>query len=927
MLVLELRMALTRPRKRMEMTGGNSKFTQRGADMTNSERAPDYTRRFWAKSEPRDGYPKRIHLLEHHLADVGACFEALLAQPTIRQRLARSGGLDTLDDTTAARLTLLAAMHDIGKVNIGFQSRVWEPQYLQGSPRISHAGHTLDLTPVLSGKDDATAKWFFDALGWWWDAIESWDDRNGETVCALFVAALSHHGLPLQLEGERHANPGIWRSFRGLDPAEGVRRIGRLAREWFPAALGPGAPHLPYAPEFQHMFLGLCTLADWIGSNESWFEFVEEPDDDYMAAARRKAKDAIKEIGLDLSGQRAAMPGQLPGFAQLFGFDPNAIQQASVDTPPGERLVIIESETGSGKTEAALWRFAHMYERGLVDGLYFALPTRAAATQLHGRVSRFVEGMFPAGNPPEIVLAVPSYVRAEDITHRHLQDYDVWWNHHPADTTRERSWASERPKRFLAAQIAVGTVDQAMMAALKVKHAHMRAACLSRNLLVVDEVHASDTYMRRVLKSLLDAHLGAGGYALLMSATLGSAARQEWLSAGRPRVGDLIPLEQAKCAPYPAVSVMAHDGERIAPVGMNDREKRVNISAKPVMHDFDGVAGLAMGAARAGAKVLVIRNTVNYAIDTQQAVEGAASFNMGGSDRSLLFAWRDIPTLHHGRFAADDRKLLDGRVEVMLGKGREAGGMVVVGTQTLEQSLDIDADLLITDLCPVDVLLQRIGRLHRHPRDDRPAGYATPACVVLTPEGDDLSPLLKPGPNRNGLGPHGYVYKDLRILEATRRLIDEYPQWTIPGMNRELVERATHPEALEAIARELGEDWQVHAINIEGEILADFQTAGGVVIRRDKSFFGDDNRDVLFGSVEEHIRTRLGDEGIDVELAPPPPSPFEPGRTISRMSLPARGMESVPIDGPVEPVMGDGGFTFSIGDRTFRYDRRGLRRV
>ena len=143
---------------------------------------------------------------------------------------------------------------------------------------------------------------------------------------------------------------------------------------------------------------------------------------------------------------------------------------------------------------------------------------------------------------------------------------------------------------------------------------------------------------------------------------------------------------------------------------------------------------------------------------------------------------------------------------------------MVVGTQTLEQSLDIDADLLITDLCPMDVLLQRIGRLHRHQRGDRPADYAAPHCIVLAPDGADLSPLLdkKSGPFPNGLGPRGKVYEDVRVLEATRRLIAEHPEWRIPAMNRELVERATHPRALAGIVERMGEDWLVHANNVEG---------------------------------------------------------------------------------------------------------------
>ena len=887
--------------------------------MTDTERAPDYTRRFWAKAYPyRQLGPERIHLLEHHLADVGACFEALLAQPTIRDRLARSGGLDTLDDTTAARLALLAAMHDIGKVNVGFQAQIWKPEDSPPDQRKPHwAGHTLDLAPVLSGEDDETARWFFDALGWWNDAI-SWDDCGGETLCGLLIAALSHHGLPLPREGKRQPNPRVWRSFGELRPRQCVERIGRLVRQWFPAAFANGERPLPQAPAFQHMFLGLCTLADWIGSDEAWFEYRGEPDDTYFNHAHEQAQLAVKEIGLDIARQRVSFESAPPrtGFTDLFdvpGAQPNAIQQAAArDMSPEERLVIIESETGSGKTEAALWRFARMYQENLVDGIYFALPTRAAASQIYERVQRFVGRLFPEEHRPPVVLAVPGYLRDGDATGRLLQNYEVWWDGHPDDATHGRRWAAERAKRYLAAQIAVGTVDQAMMAALKVKHAHMRAACLARNLLVVDEVHASDTYMRRILKSLLDAHAGAGGYALLMSATLGSAARQQWLSNGRADAGDAPPLDEAIKLPYPAVSVAG----KLVEVGRNDQEKTVRIENAPLMQDFDRVAERALQAARAGAKVLVIRNTVNYAIASQRAVEQAA-----GSDRNLLFICKDTSTLHHGRFAVADRRLLDDEVEKHLGRGRGSGGCVIVGTQTLEQSLDIDADLLITDLCPVDVLLQRIGRLHRHPRRDRPAGHTRPACIVLTPEGEDLSPLLSRGVN--GLG--SYVYQDLRILEATRRLLTKYPEWSIPKMNRELVERATHPYALESITLEMGDDWRTHANNVTGEEIAEGLTARSAVIRRDKSFFID-NDEVLFGSIEERIRTRLGDEGIEVKLDPAPPSPFDPNLAIDSIIVPARWLGGVDVEESVAPSPTDGGFTFRIGGRVFRYDRLGLRR-
>ncbi len=895
--------------------------------MTATENTLNYTRQFWAKAQPyRQKGPERIHLLEHHLADVGACFEALLAQPTIRQRLARSGSLDTLDDVTAARLSLFAALHDIGKVNVGFQTQIWRDEDFPGGRRplaFRRVGHTADLTPVLDWqKDRQTWEWFLPSLGF--DEIEQWDNNGGEAACGLFVAALSHHGRPLHLDDpDKRGNSRLWEPFKGLNPREYTERISRLVHDWFPQAFAPDAPPLPSLPGFQHLFLGLCTLADWIGSNEEWFEFRDHTEGDYINIARRQAEKAVKEIGLNIVDQRVAFPQQLPEFYDLFGFAPNAIQQAATETPLSEPLVIIESETGSGKTEAALWRFARMYEAGLVDGLYFALPTRAAATQLHGRVTRFVERMFPAGARPEPVLAVPGYVRAGDIGGHHLQNYEVWWDDHPDAVTRNRRWAAESAKRYLAAQIAVGTVDQAMMAALKVKHAHMRAACLARNLLVVDEVHASDAYMRRIIKALLDAHLGAGGYALLMSATLGSAARRQWLSAGRINFNEAPTLDEAVDAHYPAVSVRVAGGESISAAGENGQDKTVRISAEPLIHDFDGVAAMALRAAQNGAKALVIRNTVSYAIETQQALEQAA-----GDHRERLFSCNGSVTLHHSRYAVDDRRLLDKEVEKRLGKERDPGGVVVVGTQTLEQSLDIDADLLITDLSPVDVLLQRIGRLHRHHRDDRPAGYETPACIVLTPDSEDLSPLLqRSGPNRTGLGPHGFVYEDLRVLEATRRLIAEFPVWSIPGMNRRLVENATHPKALDDIVEDLGGAWREHSENITGFKIADDFTAEHAIVRRWNKFYPRrENRKVRFDIDEAKVRTRLGDEGIEVEFDQPPPSSFDSSRSIGNMTIFAHLLRGTTAEGPVTPNLVEGGFTFVVGDRNFRYDRLGLRR-
>ena len=249
-----------------------------------------------------------------------------------------------------------------------------------------------------------------------------------------------------------------------------------------------------------------------------------------------------------------------------------------------------------------------------------------------------------------------------------------------------------------------------MLAGLQVKHAHLRGSALSRSLLVIDEVHASDAYMTEILKRLLDGHLATGGYAMLMSATLGARARVRWTGETLPKFG------VAREVPYPAVWVGGENEPRTATDAVHPETKAVYLETVPTMDPAE-TAKRAILAAERGARVLVIRNTVRTAVATWRAVQEAGS-------GPLLMQTAERPSLHHGRFAVEDRALLDQAVETALlpDKDREQRGCVVIGTQTLEQSLDIDADLLMADLCPMDVLLQRIGRLQRHDLL-RPAGF------------------------------------------------------------------------------------------------------------------------------------------------------------------------------------------------------------
>lgn len=665
--------------------------------------------------------------------------------------------------------------------------------------------------------------------------------------------------------------------------------MGEALITWFPEIRDHAPPRL--TNEFAHFFAGVLALADWVGSDREAFDFVEEFDPTYWFAALEKARRRLKSIGLDPSNARLAGAAAWPLLSDHPA--PRPAQRTVADVETSERLVILEAETGAGKTEAALWRFARLFEAGEVEALYFAVPTRAAARQLQTRVNDALKRMF-ADPAPEAILAIPGQVMAGEAQGHRLPEFRTRWD--DTENVRPARWAAEHATRFLAAQIAVGTVDQVMMAGLKVKHAHLRGAAMSRALIVIDEVHASDAWMTEIQRSLVDSHLALGGHAMLMSATLGSVARAAWRGEAQPS------LEMAQATAYPAVWT------RSGCFAVPDKEtgkKTVSIRAQCGWSGSQA-AELAVAAARRGARVLVIRNTVDRARETWRACTEAAP--------DLVFSLDGVATLHHSRFAAEDRARLDARVEAVLGAGRGMGGMILLGTQTLEQSLDIDADFLVTDLCPIDVLLQRIGRLHRHARD-RPPGFETAEVLVLHPEGG-LDPLTREP--ENGLGAFGRnaslsgVYLDVPGLAATLAEIVDTPIWRIPDMNRELVERATHPERLDDIAHVNG--WQDYRRRVTGKAIAETQGAKLVILDRSAEFprsFPDD----------EVIRTRLGEQGVILTLPEGTIGPF--GYAVRTLALPVHwsrgltGEEAVIVEDDIP-------LRLRVGERRFEYGADGL---
>ncbi len=746
----------------------------------------------------------------------------------IRQRL--NVAFETeLTDTHLDRLAVLAGLHDLGKALKGFQDK------LEDTPLTSR-GHVVEALAVLANSAQAR-----EAIGLL--ILSEWFER---TTDALYVA-ICHHGEPI---GDERIRPHIAvvdqllaRTRYGHEPIVEIRRLRDMITSHFPLA-AQSVPRLRFTPAAQHLFAGILMAADWMASG---FAFTP-------GAPEALASDVLDRTVW--TGWHSGAPAQ----DLLEGREPRPAQLGTLELPLDERLVILEAPTGSGKTEAALIWASRLVEAGHIDGLYFAVPTRSAATELHARIGRLMSTMHPALKG-KIVRALPGLLDTDNS----VPDY-------PAET-----WAVAAPKRTFAAPISVGTIDQALLSIVRARHAWMRAAFLARHLLVVDEVHASDPYMAGLTRGLVERHLALGGRALAMSATLGETARA--ILMGDTRRG----FNEAIAAPYPSIRSASVD--RALPT-------TASRTIDAIIENFETAFTRARMAAASDLSVLWIRSTV---VD---AVADFAAFETSG-----------VPALlHHSRYAIEDRTWLDGRLLEIFGLNGARRGIVAVTTQTAEQSLDIDADLLITDACPADVFLQRLGRLHRHRTGTRP-----------------LAILIDPGPLDRYLLPDGkvfgrpgqgwpWVYRNLLSVSSTLDWVRASGSVVVPDDCRQLVERATHADHLRQRARLLGSSWE----NLWGRLFDDAamqaQLAEANLVDWTRPY-----RDAL---VNEWLPTRLGDGTVAVAVVNLN-SPFT-NEALEGVPVPGRWLGGVPL--PDSPINASEG-RLRVGSIDLAYDRFGVQRI
>lgn len=814
----------------------------------------------WAKTNrlpPGDPAFASLSIIDHGL-DVAAVFEALARGP-FRSTLRHVLGHD--DENLIRDLSSLVALHDLGKVSWCFQGRRTGPVPL-AQPFQPFFHHVDEACALLQHRD---------ALPGWREALAPVVDIGDADGRALLRAVFSHHGRPrngTELADLRDL-PARFGPLEDRDPLELARQLVAAV----PACGGGlrlGRPGL-------HWLMGLTNLADWLGSNTAWFPLRPARQESFERPAAAAA--ALGAVGLDrpmaetAESDDAMLARTLALYTEGRAESLRPVQQraaaAIIEHPPAPGdVLVLEDETGGGKTLTAYLLHALLARRGLVAGITFCLPTRASAKAIHDGARRVYGHRYPP------VLALPGYDEAMASPL-------------PADRAQddELPWAQRSRHRFLVGPVAVGTIDQVLLGALTVPYAHLRSCAVARNLLVVDEVHSSDPYMRELLARAVANHRRQGGITLLMSATLGSELRARLLGAhGRNRFGAprSSGMPSAGEAPFPVLWCGTDK-----PVALGDPDppqKRVTIEPSP---DWPAaavaqVAERAVTAAQAGARVLVIRNTVALARATMQAVRDLGP--------ELLLRLGQHPVCHHARYAAADRLMLDEALRAALHPDDRSGkALVAITTQTAEQSLDIDADLLITDLVPADVLLQRVGRLHRNrslaAAEARPSRFREPCCIVLAPEAPvDLVRMADPNrPRPNNWGTDR-AYADVLALARTRELIGVGGIWSIPKVNRELVEAISTPESLDGLVARLGAAAADARRHSRGKEFLDRELAGRGLYDFDDDPARDLLRDRFATRSDGEAMTRLGTNDIRLELDQPFTSPF--GNKVAALTVP-----------------------------------------
>lgn len=681
----------------------------------------------WAKTDP-------YHPLWCHLLDTAAVCDQLIAF------------LGRPDDLPAIWTMYIAALHDIGKADPEFQVLNDDQSAILlnlGLPLPSHKGEFRH--------EARSGRW---AYGYLMGEKRKW----GKYATRLAAAALrGHHGN----FDPRHCGCDSI----GYDVWEQIRaQIAEMVEDVLGVDDEPAPTEFANASFTGIKLIGLIVLSDWIASNEELFRYPEmdraASPHDYWSRAQSEAVHAVGVLQLGRFDERPdemSIPAFRDVWPDITDLRPSqhALEEACLaGLPPG--LAIIEAPMGEGKTESAVhlaecWRL-----QSGASGAYIALPTMSTSNQMHERYSKFLSKYRPDGAAPRLVHGMAWLI--DDVT---PNDGSITFGE-----DRDEEWLLAREwfgpsKRALIAPEGVGTIDQVLMAALNVKHGFLRLLGLSSKVLIIDEVHAYDEYMTTILERMLEWCRTLRIPVIMLSATLSKPQKKRLIEAYSGSLDDLTEH-------YPLITVIPMDGSETRQLAVAAQATRTVyvVQHTGMLDDAPGAAKLATSLVENGGCACVLMNTVKQAQTVFKELD-----KLDPSGEHYLF---------HARFPARRRSEIEKQVVGLFGKEaikkeKRPPKAVLVASQVAEQSLDLDFDVMISQLAPIDLLLQRCGRLWRHKETPRPNGM------------EEALHILMPDCERPVFGASEYVYGE-HVLLRTRDMLRDRSQFDLPDDFRPLID-------------------------------------------------------------------------------------------------------------------------------------------
>jgi CRISPR-associated endonuclease/helicase Cas3 len=814
---------------------------------------------YWGKYQQGD-QSNHYHLLAYHNLDVAACGYHIVKKNYFNSaELFEQLGFSSDEMENAALwFAYFLAWHDIGKFANGFQQL-----FKHNNPK---------LVAADPAKSYATRH---DSLGHWlWQnyltekpeiQLESYN-YNIEQVYNIWLLIMTgHHGKPPILDANGNLSFNAQDKQASLDYIKAINQLfivdNNLAgyhTRFFDKTFRKNLNKLSW------LLAAITVISDWLGSNQQFFPFssnVMELSEYWLNYALVRAEKAV-----------AALPQQSPimpfnGIENLFPFieKPTPLQQQALScqlSDNGPELFIMEDVTGAGKTEASMILAHRLMAAGKAQGIYIGLPTQATANAIYQRTAQVYGQLYQSNSHPSLVLAHGASYMNPNFTQTVINLDNL---SQPQYLTNENSassecneWFVDTRKKALLAEVGVGTLDQALMAVMPFKHQSLRLLGLRHKLLILDEVHAYDSYMVKLLESLLHYHALQGGSAIILTATLPYFLREKLLNAFYKG----LTISQANFTlnqrlPFPLMTQLNHNGLIEQAIDTRYEVKRqVKIEW---INDIDaGICKIRQTIAQ-GKIICWIKNSVDDAISLYQQLQLKLEID---SNNILLF---------HSRFAFCDRLEIEQKTLKWAGKTSNSNirhGKVIIATQVIEQSLDLDFDEMISDIAPIDLLIQRAGRLRRHVRDQQ--GNVKPFDEKTQPYDDRGQPILtvlaphwQDDPQKDWLDNPtfrntGYVYPNHAYLWFTQKILLTQRVIKMPEDARLLIE-SVYAQDIEPPT-----GLQEAFYSAQGKSLSQASIANQSLLKLNGGY----NRTSCDGwekSIE--LSTRLSEDNVDLYLA------------------------------------------------------------